>query len=405
MSLVEAINAEVSADQWHLEDVTPEIIIARARAVAPTLVAQQAEVERRTYYSQETHELFKRAGFYRILTPRRYGGFEFGVDTFMQVVIELTAGCSSTGWQYSLGHSHALTVASLFDEAVQDEVFADPDFLAPATGRPQGVATVRPDGDWQVSGVYNYCSGAPYSGYFLGHALMGEGTKAPGIFLAPRSQWEMLNDWGAQLGLKGTGSHSIKLDEAVLPSRYILPNASIMHIDVSTGTPGSRLHGNSMYAGTPWSWFLINLAALATGIAKNALGAFEELMGNSTTFPPIGPRTQDPSFQRWYGLGAGKVATAELLTIASGRKWMDIAEKGINRENDYMLVAHGRETFDLCWAAATEMFRVSGSSAVLDGSRMQRAWRDMSTLRSHTGVVFFTESAVTDLTKAHFGVS
>ena len=128
-------------------------------------------------------------------------------------------------------------------------------------------------------------------------------------------------------------------------------------------------------------------------------------MPKPTAFPPIGPRTEDPSYQRWYGLGAGKVATAELLTIASGRRWMELAAEGVNREGDYTLVAHGRETFDLCWAAVSEMFRVSGSSAVLDGSRMQRAWRDMSTLRSHTGVVFFTESAITDLTKAHFGVA
>ncbi|HJT90328.1 MAG TPA: acyl-CoA dehydrogenase family protein, partial [Mycobacterium sp.] len=175
MSVIDSTDVAAIAEQWSLDDVTPEEIIARARAVAPTLVAQQAEVEQRTYYSQETHELFQRAGFYRILTPRRYGGFEFGIDTFMQVVMDLTAGCSSTGWQYSLGHSHALTVASLFEESVQDEVFADPDFICPSTGRPQGLATARPDGDWQLSGVFNYCSGAPYAGYFLGHALQADG--------------------------------------------------------------------------------------------------------------------------------------------------------------------------------------------------------------------------------------
>ena len=405
MSVIVSNDVEENADRWSLDHVTPEIIIARARAVAPTLVPQQAEVERRTYYSQETHELFKRAGFYRILTPKRYGGFEFGVDTFMQVVIELTSGCSSTGWQYSLGHSHALTVASLFEESVQDEAFADPDFICPATGRPQGVATAGPGGDWRLSGIYNYCSGAPYAGYFLGHALVADRPKQSNMFLAPRSQWKMLNDWGAQLGLKGTGSHSIQFDDGVISGRYFLPNTSIMHMDVSAGTPGSRLHGNSMYAGTPWSWFLVNLASLATGIARNALGAFEELMGKATSFPPIGPRTEDPAYQRWYGSGAGKVMTAELLTIAAGRKWMEVTAKGATREDDYMMVAHGRETFDLCWAATSELFRVAGSSAVVEGSRMQRAWRDMSTLRSHTGVVYFTELAISELAKEHFGVS
>lgn len=104
MSVIDDADLATTAEQWSLDDVTPETIVARARSVAPTLVALQAENEERTFYSQETHELFQRAGFYRILTPRRYGGFEFGVDTFLRVVMELTAGCSSTGWQYSLGH-------------------------------------------------------------------------------------------------------------------------------------------------------------------------------------------------------------------------------------------------------------------------------------------------------------
>ena len=405
MSVIDQADVETNAEHWSLNDVTPESIIARARSLAPLLVTQQAENEKRTFYSQETHELFQRAGFYRILTPRRYGGFEFGVDTFLSVVMELTAGCSSTGWQYSLGHSHALTVASIFDEAVQDEVFANPDFIAPSTGRPQGTAALRPDGDWDLNGVFNYCSGAPYAGYFLGHALAADGPKSPNIFLAPRSEWTMLNDWGTQLGCKGTGSHSIRFEGGVIPASYVLPNTSIMHLEVSGGTVGSRLHGNSMYAGTPQSFFLINLAALATGIAKNALAAFEELMDKPTAFPPIVPRTEDPSYQRWYGLGAGKVLTAETLTVAAARKWMDVAASGGGHEADMAVVLHGRETFDLCWTAVSDMFRVAGSSAVLDGSRMQRAWRDMSTLRSHTGVVHFTESAVTELTKAHFGVS
>ena len=405
MSVIDSADLATTAERWSLDDVTPELIVGRARAVAPTLVAQQADTEQRTYYSQETHELFKRAGFYRILTPRRYGGFEFGIDTFLQVVMELTAGCSSTGWQYSLGHSHALTVATMFDEAVQDEVFADPDFICPCTGRPQGLASRRSDGDWQLSGVYNYCSGAPYGGYFVGHALPADGPKIPSIFIAPRSEWTMLNDWGAQLGCKGTGSHSVQFQDATIPARYVLPNTSIMHMDATEGTVGSRLHGNSMYGGTQQSFFLINLAALATGMAKNAMAAFEELMGKTTAFPPIVPRTEDPSYQRWYGLSAGKVMTAETLTVAAARKWQEVAEQGATREDDMGVVLLGRETFDLCWSAVTEVFRVAGSSAVVDGSRMQRAWRDMSTLRSHTGVVYFTELAVTELTKAHFGIS
>lgn len=72
--------------------LTPAEIIARAEAIAPTLVARQAETEERTFYAPDTHEEFLKAGFYRILVPRRYGGYEFGIDTFLRVVMALTRG-------------------------------------------------------------------------------------------------------------------------------------------------------------------------------------------------------------------------------------------------------------------------------------------------------------------------
>ena len=71
-------------------------LIGRAIALRPKLVEQQAEVEERTYYSQEMHEEFQRAGFYRMFMPRRYGGLEVSVPTFMRVIVEIARGCPST---------------------------------------------------------------------------------------------------------------------------------------------------------------------------------------------------------------------------------------------------------------------------------------------------------------------
>jgi 3-hydroxy-9,10-secoandrosta-1,3,5(10)-triene-9,17-dione monooxygenase len=50
-------------------------------------------------------------------------------------------------------------------------------------------------------------------------------------------------------------------------------------------------------------------------------------------------------------------------------------------------------------------FRVAGSSSVRNGDRMERIWRDMSTLRSHSGFVFFIEFSKRELAKARFGVA
>ncbi len=63
-------------------DLTPAEIVARAREIRPGLVELQAETEDRRYYSEETHQAFLKAGFYRMLVPRRYGGYEFDLPTF-----------------------------------------------------------------------------------------------------------------------------------------------------------------------------------------------------------------------------------------------------------------------------------------------------------------------------------
>jgi 3-hydroxy-9,10-secoandrosta-1,3,5(10)-triene-9,17-dione monooxygenase len=55
---------------------TPAEMLARAEAFRPRLLAEQAATEARGYYSQELREEFRAASFYRLLTPRRYGGLE-----------------------------------------------------------------------------------------------------------------------------------------------------------------------------------------------------------------------------------------------------------------------------------------------------------------------------------------
>ena len=64
--------------------LTPAQIIARAAEIGPTLVERQAETEERTSYAPDTHEAFREAGFYRLLVPRRYGGYEFDIATFVR---------------------------------------------------------------------------------------------------------------------------------------------------------------------------------------------------------------------------------------------------------------------------------------------------------------------------------
>jgi len=123
-------------------------LVDRAAALRTLLIEQAPETERRTYYSQELHEAFDEAGFYRMLVPRRYGGLEVDLGTFLRVIAEVAAGDLSAAWCLCLASAHALHVGTLYEERAQAELFGDGDFRSPAVAAPTGSA-VRTDDGWR----------------------------------------------------------------------------------------------------------------------------------------------------------------------------------------------------------------------------------------------------------------
>jgi 3-hydroxy-9,10-secoandrosta-1,3,5(10)-triene-9,17-dione monooxygenase len=393
---------------------TPEELVARADAMRPQLLERQAETEERTYYSQETHEEFLEAGFYRILVPKRYGGFEHDLKTFWQVVIAVARGCPSTAWCLCLAAGHALQVGSLFSEEAQDELFGDGHFLSAAVAAPAGVA--KPvEGGWELTSTHPYSSGAPYSTHYMGQTFAADdGRGGPPtilLFVAPRSAWTMLDDWGETLGLKGSGSHSVRFENAFVPSRFVLPNTWMVDTDVSGGTPGLRLHGNPMYAGRTLAFFQGELAAVMVGAAKGALDEYEQIMlARKTQRPPIVPRHEDPDYQRWFGLAIGRVATAEAALVQCAEQWLGLcrrsAETGVpfSREDDLRLNIIARESLTLAWDAMQgQIFRTAGTSAARNGQRLERIFRDMAIGWGHFGTVV-GDWAARELVREHFGL-
>jgi 3-hydroxy-9,10-secoandrosta-1,3,5(10)-triene-9,17-dione monooxygenase len=393
-------------------ELTPEAILARARAIGPTLVERQAETERRTYYARDTHEEFSRAGFYRILVPRRYGGYEFGVETFMRVAMELARGCPSTGWMYLFGAAHALAAATLFGKDAQDELFTGGDFICPATVAPSGSARLTRDGDWLLSGTWSYCSGAPYATHFMGHTLVSlaeDEPPTPMLFIVPREHWLLQDDWGQQLGLKGSGSQSITMDDARIPARFTIMG-HLSQLPVTLGTPGRVLHG-PQYGGGPLSFMLLELGALAVGMAQGALDTYEDLLRTrKTAFLPIVTRAEDPDYQYRYGEAAGMIATAEAALLNAVQQWADICTHGpadFTREEELRLAGISREVVRLAWGAVERhLFASAGSGSIREGERIERVWRDMSMLHSHAGVaVFLASMAKREFARVRFGLT
>jgi 3-hydroxy-9,10-secoandrosta-1,3,5(10)-triene-9,17-dione monooxygenase len=395
-------------------ELTPEKMLARADALRPRLLELQAETEERTYYSQEMHAAFRDAGFYRALQPRRYGGYEFDVPTFYKLGMTVARGCPSTAWCLTLASAHVLQLASLFPEETQTEVFGDDgEFRCPLRALPRGTATKKGSG-WEIDGTWDFCSGAPYATHFIGTTIISPVDPAAGpellLFLLPRKQWTMLDDWGDLIGFRGSGSQSIAVDHAQAGRGYVTPGR-LHDVDVSNGTPGLHLHGNPMYAGRYLGFFGAELASLIVGTAKAVADEYERLTPTKmTTFPPIIPRHLHRDFQLPLGVALGMIDTAEAAVLYVGERYMEYCRRGaqggapFSREEDLRLHAVASHAGRLAWDAVDLLARKAGSTAATKkGQRIQRYLRDLLTYRSHHESTQF-EAHATMLGRVRFGL-
>ena len=373
-------------------DLSQAEMVERAKALASAVREEAPAAEQRGYYSEALHEKFRAAGFYRIFVPRRFGGYAFDFPTFYRVMVEIATADPGIGWCLALGSSHALHIASYFEPASQEQIFGPGGghFIAPGSvphrARPQAVAT--PDGDgYRIRGKWPYASGSPYSTHFLGSAYVEGAPDRRRMIVVPRDGYEVLDDWGAILGLKGSGSNSIRVEDAWIPADFVLPLERFR--PSGADTPGWRLHRNPLYAGQFMGYAGGSLACSQVGAAKAMLAEYERIIRGSRTYYGADlPKIEHPDFQRVFGLGMSMTLSAEALLMHTGRVYMEYAEGEVSgdpfttlKANQLMGIHH--QVHRLCWEAGLEFFRAASSSNALDGQPMQRFFRDLATFRNN----------------------
>jgi 3-hydroxy-9,10-secoandrosta-1,3,5(10)-triene-9,17-dione monooxygenase len=355
------------------------------------------------------HEAFKKAGFYRVLQPRRYGGYEFDVPTFAKMVIEIARGCPGSAWCLALSSGHSLNVAQLFGERAQAEAFGpDGHFAAAARAVPSGIAK-RVDGGWRLDGTWDYCSGVPYSTHVMvGVRIIEEGPGLKvGVALVPRDKWTMLDNWGGFIGMRASGSNSVQMEGAVIPE-HCLVREDFFAPNLTQGTEGARLHGNSMYAGGTLGFFQTEISSIMVGLGYAALDEYEAVIRTRKTMGPNPvPQSQNNDYQRFYGIALGKVEAARHAVLGAAQEYMDLArlcmegKRTYLRSDDLRLQAGMQRAAELSFEAVDMLFRASATSVGgKNGTRMQRYFRDVSMARTNPGLQCELKAA--DLAKQLF---
>ena len=85
-----------------VEAPSAETLIARAKAMIPSLKARAKQCVAERNVPRETIAEMTEAGFFRVLQPKRYGGYEMHPNVFFEIQKNLAEGCMSTGWVYGV---------------------------------------------------------------------------------------------------------------------------------------------------------------------------------------------------------------------------------------------------------------------------------------------------------------
>jgi 3-hydroxy-9,10-secoandrosta-1,3,5(10)-triene-9,17-dione monooxygenase len=199
--------------------------------------------------------------------------------------------------------------------------------------------------------------------------------------------------WGDLLGLKGSGSHTLRFDHGHVPAHFVLEDQIMVDIDVSdpANVPGVALHGNPMYGGRALGIFTMCLGAVMVGAAYNALDEYrEQLNTRSTLLPPFTPRRTDPDFQRIYGAALAKTATADAALRSAADQYMELCRRSVEGgppfawEADVRLGCICREVMVQTWETVqSDLVRTIGASLLRPGERIDRIFRDLAVANAH----------------------
>ena len=362
---------------------SPQLLDA-ASALIPDLTARAAETAAARQVPDTTIAAFHRAGILRALQPRRFGGHQTGFGVFSRIVEILAEGCAASAWVYAVLGEHQWIIACM-PERAQTDVWGD-DQLAMASSSLAPRETARhSEGGWRLSGRFPFSSGCAHAQWAIigARAEDAAGNRPTRYMLIPMAEIEIVDDWHV-LGLRGTGSRSLVLDDVFIPA-----HRTVLLKDLFDGTtPGAAVHPDYLLLRAPRGLLVpFSLPGVMFTLARRALA---QTAATLRTKLSRGTRVIGDSevVQHDLGLAAAEIETAVLIMAARRDASLALVDAGGPIPPEAAL----RNRRDIAFAAGQlrrgveRLAELSGAQMVYDRDPLQTLLRDIATIGTHTVV-------------------
>jgi alkylation response protein AidB-like acyl-CoA dehydrogenase len=361
-------------------DVTSAEWLERARALEPVIETWRDEGERERRLPASVFEAMREAGFFRMWTPRRHGGYEVDNETRVRVVEEISRQDGAAGWNLFIGGTWNL-VASCLPLSASDEIFGGTESSLAGSLAPSGQATPVPGGH-RLNGRWSFASGCQQANWMAAAALivedgkprmLAEGRPEMKLFLLPAADCQILDTWFTA-GLRGTGSHDFEVNDV------FIPGGREFSLDLLLTSPAEPPIRSSFF-----QIAIPSLAAVGLGIARDAIDSFKALTARKT---PRGGTSSLLNYQTVHE----KVGRAEAILGAARAYLLEVVrsvalQTGNGDKPNEELTAPVRLAATYAAERAAEasslMFSAGGGSSVYATSRLERCFRDANMVTHH----------------------
>ena len=364
-------------------------MVARANALVPQLRDRAARTEELRRLPPETERDLHEAGLFRILQPKRVGGFEFDYVALVDCADALGRADASVAWNFANLASHHWMLG-MFDVRAQDRVWSTDvnaliasSFIFPA-GRARKV-----DGGYVLRGSWPFSSGVDSCEWNMLASVVSSDDEADGIeyriFLLNKCDYKIVDTWNAT-GLRGTGSNDVEVADA-----FVAEPMTVAVSDLAGGsTPGSAVNPNPLYALPVFSLFPYVLSGAALGNAQACLDDYVEVARHRASTYNRAKLGDLQSTQIKTAEASAKIDAARLIMRATCSEAMADARRGHVPDiaDKTRLRRDGAYSVNLCTEAVSLLFSASGARGLFTTGALQRQFRDAHAINSHLAFNF-----------------
>ncbi len=349
---------------------------ARVHALLPDIRSRASQSKAMRRLPHETVADLKSAGFFRALLPARLGGLELPPAQFFRLQILLGEACMSTAWAGGIIAVHPFQIALMERRAQEDVYRDDPDTLVSSAYAPVGKVTPA-EGGFRLSGRWAWSSGSDHCAWaLLGGIVPGEGYRT---FLLPRSDYRVEDTWRS-MGLEGTGSNDIVVDEAFVPEHRTHRQLDGFRLS----NPGVSADSHPMYR-IPWGQlFVRTVSCAAIGACKGALAIYIANVKGPASNDPT-KLAADVDTQRRIAEAANTIDEIEAVMYRNLTRLLELAAAGeeIPMVERVQYRYQASLVVDKCLAVIDSLFAVAGGRSVYQGSEIQQRFLDLHVARAH----------------------